>query len=135
MQNRLLVTAATLVIVTSGCGSQEPAAHREEPGQITVEGNTHPTQSVSCRQVGWLLIMEAKADPGSARAYLRLEGEKPAVDTVRITNFDGFNGVSVGGVDASAANGDYTITGTVEGHSPESPAKPKTVPFRIHASC
>ncbi|HEX2285638.1 MAG TPA: lipoprotein LpqH [Mycobacterium sp.] len=134
MRHRIVATAATLVIVTSGC-AQQATAHREDRGHITVEGNTHPTQTVSCRQVGWLMIIEAKAHPGSARAFLRLEGEKPAVDAVSITNFDGFNGVAGQGVEATAAEGTYTITGTAEGHTPDSVAKPRTVPFRIEAAC
>jgi ipoprotein LpqH len=136
MQNRM---AAALVVVaaTAGCAEQAPA-EREETGRITVDGATHATQTVSCEQYQWSLIIHTTAGPGRARALLQLGGEQPTVRTVSIANFDGFNGVAgegVGSVEASAAEGTYTITGTAEGSDPDSPGKTRTAPFEIEAPC
>lgn len=136
MQNRLAVAAA-LVFVTAGCAEQA-TADRPETGRITVDGTTHTTQAVSCAQYQWLLVIQMTAEPAHARTLLQLGGEAPAVRTVSIANFDGFNGVAGEGAssaDASFAEGTYTISGTAEGSDPGSPGTTSTVPFRIEAPC
>jgi lipoprotein LpqH len=135
MLNRLAVIAA-LAVVTAGCAEQATA---ERPtGRITVDGVTHTTQAVSCEQYEWLLVIEMTAEPAHARTLLQLGSEEPTVKTVSIANFDGFNGVAgegVGSVEASAAEGTYTMTGTAEGSDQGNPGQTRTVPFRIEAPC
>jgi ipoprotein LpqH len=136
MQHR--VAAALVVVATaSGC-TTEPTAERKETGRITVAGATHTTQAVSCEQYQWLLVIEMTAEPAHARTLLQLGGEEPTVRTVSIANFDGFNGVAgegVGSVEASAAKGTYTMTGTAEGSDQGNPGRTRTVPVRIEAPC
>jgi ipoprotein LpqH len=136
MLNRLAVIAA-LAVVTAGCAEQA-TAERQPTGRITVDGATHTTQAVSCEQYEWLLIIEMTAEPAHARTLLQLGGEEPTVKTVSIANFDGFNGVAgegVGSVEASAAEGTYTMTGTAKGSDQGKPGQTRTVPFRIEAPC
>jgi ipoprotein LpqH len=139
MHNRFVAVATALVFVAgiSGC-SQQPTAKEQVPGRITVEGNARTTESLECDQHEWLLMIEATAGPAHAQALLQLGGEKPAVRTVNISNFNGFNGVAgegLGNVDASFADGVYTVTGTAEGSNPDDPGKTRTARFRIEAPC
>jgi lipoprotein LpqH len=136
MKNRL---AAALIVVGAASGCAEDATgEREETGRITVDGTMHTTQTVSCEQYDWMVVIDMTAEPAHARTLLQLGGEQPSVRTVNIANFEGFYGVAgegVGTVEASAAAGTYTITGTAEGSTPDSPGKTRTVPFRIEAPC
>jgi ipoprotein LpqH len=137
MRKRLAATAAIVVFAISGCTS-EPTSQREHVAQITVEGSTQEARTVSCSQTGWLLTIEAATDAAHARAFLRLDEERPAVENVTLNNVDGFDGLAgqgVGSVEASAANGIYTITGTAEGAHRDSAATPRTAPFRIEVPC
>jgi lipoprotein LpqH len=133
MKNQL-AGALIVVAATSGC-AEDATAERAETGRITVEGTTHTTQTISCEQYDWLMIIDTTAEPAHARTLLQLGGEQPSVKTVNIANFDGFYGVAEEGVEASAAAGTYTITGTAEGSSPDTPGQTRTVPFRIEAPC
>jgi lipoprotein LpqH len=130
MKNQL---AAALIVVAAASGCAEDAtAERAETGRITVDGTTHTTQTVTCEQYDWLMIVDMTAEPAHARTLLQLGGEQPSVKTVNIANFDGFYGVADDGAEASAAEGTYTITGTA---SPDTPGQTRTVPFRIEAPC
>jgi lipoprotein LpqH len=133
MKNQL---AAALIVVAAASGCAEDAtAERAETGRITVDGTTHTTQTITCEQYDWLMIVDMTAEPAHARTLLQLGGEQPSVKTVNIVNFDGFYGVAGEGAEASAAEGTYTITGTAEGSSPDTPGQTRTVPFRIEAPC
>jgi ipoprotein LpqH len=137
MENRMATALLVVAAATSGCAEQ-PTAEREDTGRITVDGTTHTTRTVACEQYQWSLIIKTTAGPGQARALLQLGGEKPIVKTVSFANFDGFNGVAgedIGGVEASAAGGTYTITGTAEGSDPGNPGGTRTAPFEIEAPC
>jgi lipoprotein LpqH len=133
MKNEL---AAALVVVaaTSAC-AEDATAERADTGRITVDGTTHTAQTITCEQYDWLMIVDMTAEPAHARTLLQLGGEQPSVKTVNIANFDGFYGVAGEGAEASAAAGTYTITGTAEGSTPDSPGNPRTVPFRIEGPC
>jgi ipoprotein LpqH len=139
MQNRVVIMTAAVIVGAGASGCAEgPTAERKETGRITVDGTTHATRTLACEQYDWSLIIETTAGPGQARAFLQLGGEQPAVRTVSFAKFDGFNGVAgegVGSVEASAAEGTYTITGTAEGSDPDSPGQTRTAPFRIEAPC
>jgi lipoprotein LpqH len=136
MKNRL---AAAFVVVAAASGCAEQAtAEWQETGRITVGGTTHTTQTVSCEQYEWSLIILTIAGPGHARAFLQLGGEQPTVRTVSRANFDGFNGVAGeggGNADASFADGTYRISGTAEGSEAGNPSETRTLPFRIEAPC
>jgi hypothetical protein len=84
--------------------------------------------------------MTIKTTSGSTRTgtFLETGGEKPIARTVDISNFEGFNGVAgegIGETDVSLADGDFVISGTAEGYSPDDPGKKRSAPFRIETSC
>jgi ipoprotein LpqH len=142
VQTRWLGLTAGLAAaaLASGCGllGEQPSEPPQRSGEITVDGKTQKTQSVKCPQVQWNLTINASADPGGARALLRLGGEKPIVETVSIENIDGLNGVAggdVGKAEASAKGSVYTITGTAVGSDPANPGQTKDMPFKIEAPC
>ena len=58
------------------------------------------------------------AAPASVRVILKLDSEKPKLESVNIDNFAGFSGVADSGAGEAKilfANNTYTITGTAEG--------------------
>ncbi len=142
MHTRLLGLPAALAAfaVTAGCGltGTEPGEASPQSAKITVGGDTRDMKSVSCTQIQWILTIEADADPGSARAFLRLGGETPVVRTVNIENIDNTYGVvggDLGNAEASADGGTYTITGTAVGSDRANPGQTREVPFKIEAPC
>ena len=143
MQTRLLGLTAALAAVaaTAGCGmtGTEPSEPSQRSGRVTVGDRTQDTQSVKCTQVSGMLTIDANADPGRARAFLQLGGEKPVVRTVNIENIDGLSGIvggDVGNAEAST-NGSsiYTITGTAVVSDAATPGQTKDMPFKIEAPC
>ena len=142
MRTRMIgpMTALTAVVLTSGCGltGSEPAETAEKSGRITFADKSRNTQSVSCTQNEWLLVIDAQAGPGSARASLELGGERPVVNTVSIENLDGLHGTAgrgTGKAEASLAGGTYTISGTAVVSDAARPGQTTTAPFRIEAPC
>ncbi len=134
-----LAVALTAVAATAGCGltgsPPKPSAHT---GEVTVDGNSHHTQSIDCTQVQWDLTVKANTDPGQARAFLELGSEKPVVRTVNIEGFDHRGAIvsgKLGNAQASVDGGTYTITGTAVGPDPANPAQTKDVPFTIKVPC
>ena len=135
-----LATALTAVAFSAGCGltGSTPTEPEAEAGEISVDGNTAETQSVSCTQVVWDMTIEAAAEKGSARAFLQLGGEQPVVRTVNIENVDSITAVAggeLGDAEATVDRGIYTITGTVVGSDPANPGQSRTMPFEIKAPC
>jgi hypothetical protein len=134
-----VAVAAIAVAAASLSGCSEDATQAPQPtAQLTVNNATRATHEISCTQIESLLTIKATAAPAAAQAILQLNGDKPVVRTVNITNFDGFHGVAgegIGHADVTFANGTYTITGDVEGAVPDRPAESKTAPFRIQAPC
>lgn len=78
------------------------------------------------------------AAPANVRVLLKLDSEKPKLESVNIENFAGFTGVAdVGAGDAKAvfADGRYTVTGTAEGSQLNDPRVSMTAPFKIEVNC
>jgi hypothetical protein len=116
--------------------------HSEKPTQqtarITVDNNTRTSHAVTCDQVQWLLTAHIAAAPASVRVLLKLDSDKPKLESVNIDNFAGFTGVADAGAgDAKVvfANGTYTITGTAEGSQLNDPRVSLTAPFKIEVGC
>jgi hypothetical protein len=132
------VAAVVFVVAAAIVGCSDQTAPARKPGEIALDGTTHTATSVHCGQDEWHLRIETKAGTAEARAYLQLDGETPEVDSVTIANPDGFNGRAgdgVGAVQATVAEGTYTITGTAEGFDRTKPAEPRSAKFRIQAPC
>jgi ipoprotein LpqH len=136
---RRFVTAAVTVLVVASCAG---CLHSEKPTQqtarITVDNNTRISHAVTCNQVQWLLTANIAAAPASVRVLLKLDSEKPKLESVNIDNFAGFTGVAdVGAGDAKAvfADGRYTITGTAQGSQLNDPRVSLTAPFKIEVGC
>ena len=129
-----------LVAVVSGCGLTGPTPSEEPPqsGHITIDGTTLNTRSVECTQHEWSMMIDAKAEPGSAQVFLELGGTEPIVRTVTIENVNDINGAFGGDAskaDATARGSVYTISGTVVGSDRRHPGKSRTMPFEIKAPC
>jgi ipoprotein LpqH len=127
-----VVTALVVVASCSGCFTHNEKV-TQKTARITVDNNTR-----TCNQVQWLLTANINAAPASVRVLLKLESEKPKLESVNINNFAGFTGVADAGAgDAKAvfANNTYTITGTAEGSQLNDPRVSVTAPFKIEVSC
>jgi ipoprotein LpqH len=142
VHTRLLGLTAALVTVaiTAGCGltGSEPNEPSQRSGEITVGDKSRHTQTVACAQTEWLVTITATSDPGRARASLKLDGDKPSVQTVNIENLDGLNGVAggdLGKADASVKGSVYTITGTATVSDVAKPGQTQNLPFKIEAPC
>ncbi len=134
------VTSAVVVLVVASCAgcfarSEKPT---QQTARITVDNNTRTSHAVTCDQVQWLLTAHIAAAPASVRVLLKLDSEKPKLESVNIDNFAGFTGVADAGAgDAKVvfANGTYTITGTAEGSQLNDPRVSLTAPFKIEVGC
>ena len=82
----------------------------QKTARITVDNNTRTSHAVTCNQVQWLLTANITAAPANVRVLLKLDSEKPKLESVNIDNFAGFTGVAdVGAGDAKAVFADDTI--------------------------
>ena len=139
MGGRFVTAAVTDLVVAASCaGCFSSAKVTEQTARITVDNNTRTSHAVTCNQVQWLLTANIAAAPASVRVLLKLDSEKPKLESVNIDNFAGFTGVAdVGAGDAKAvfANGTYTITGTAEGSQRNDPRVSVTAPFKIEMNC
>ena len=139
MGGRFVTAAVTVLVVAASCaGCFSSAKVTEHTARITVDNNTRTSHAVTCNQVQWLLTANIAAAPASVRVLLKLDSEKPKLESVNIDNFAGFTGVAdVGAGDAKAvfANGTYTITGTAEGSQRNDPRVSVTAPFKIEMGC
>jgi PKD repeat protein len=136
--NRFVTAAVTLVLVAScaGCFGSEKAA--EKTARITVDNNTRTSHAITCNQVQWLLTANITAAPATVRVLLKLDSEKPKLESVNIDNFAGFTGVAdagAGEAKATFANGTYTVTGTAQGSKLNDPRVSLTAPFKIEVGC
>lgn len=134
------LAASAAAVVVSGCGLTAPAPSEEpaQSGRITIDGTTLSTQSVECTQHEWSMMIDAKAEPGSAEVFLHLGGEQPIVRTVNIENIDFINGVAggdTGNADATTKDNVYTISGTLVGADGRNPGQTRSMPFEIKAPC
>jgi hypothetical protein len=125
-----------VVASCAGCFSSQKVT--QKTARITVENKTRTSHAVTCSQVQWLLTANITAAPASVRVLLKLDSEKPKLESVNFDNFAGFTGVAdVGAGDANAvfANNTYTITGTAQGAQVDDPRISVTAPFKIEVGC
>jgi len=137
--NRSVIAAVIVVVVAScaGCFTHS-AKPTEQTARITVDNNTRTSHAVTCDQVQWLLTAHIAAAPASVRVLLKLDSEKPKLESVNIDNFAGFTGVAdagAGDAKVAFADGTYTITGTAEGSRLNDPRVSLTAPFKIEVGC
>jgi ipoprotein LpqH len=136
---RFVTAAVTVLVVVASCAGCFGAEKvTQKTARITVDNNTRTSHAVTCNQVQWLLTANITAAPASVRVLLKLDSEKPKLESVNINNFAGFSGVAdVGAGDAKAvfANDTYTITGTAEGSQLNDPRISVTAPFKIEMGC
>jgi hypothetical protein len=110
----------------------------QKTARITVDNNTRTSHAVSCSQVQWLLTANINAAPASVRVLLKLDSEKPKLESVHIYDFAGFTGIADGGAGNASvvfARDNYTITGNAEGSQLNDPRVSVTTPFKIEVSC
>jgi len=137
---RLITTAVSAALVAasfSGCSSQDNKA-TQKTAHITVDNNSRTSHAVTCNQVNWLLTANISAAPASVKVLLRLDPEKPTVESVHFDNFAGFSGVSNAGAGESkirVAHDTYTITGTAIGSQVNDPRVSVTSPFTVEVGC
>jgi ipoprotein LpqH len=138
---RRLVTAAvsaSLVVAScSGCITHDEKV-AQKTARITVDNHTRTSHAVSCSQVDWQLIANISAAPATVRVLLKLDQEKPTLESVHFDNFAGFYGVANGGAADTKirfAHDTYTITGSAEGAQLNDPRISVTAPFKIEVGC
>lgn len=131
------VTATALMAVSSGCFMQTDKV-AQKTAHITVNNLTRTSHAVSCDQIQWLLTANISAAPAQVKVLLKLDSEKPKVESVNIDNFEGFTGVAdagAGNATAVFARGKYTIKGEAQGSQRNDPAVSTTAPFKIEVEC
>jgi len=138
---RRIVTPAVIALMVaascSGCFLHDDKV-AQKTARITVDNNTRTSHAVSCSQVEWLLTADITAAPATVRVLLRLDPDKPKLESVDINNFAGFTGVANSGAGDTKirfANDTYTITGTAEGSQLDDPRVSVTAPFKIEVGC
>ncbi|MFZ0904152.1 MAG: lipoprotein LpqH [Mycobacterium sp.] len=140
MGGRFVTAAVTVLVVVASCAGCFMRSDKvaQQTARITVDNNTRTSHAVTCNQVQWLLTANITAAPATVQVLLKLDSEKPKLESVNFNNFAGFTGVSDAGAgDAKAvfANGTYTITGTAEGSKLNDPRVSFTAPFKIEVGC
>lgn len=136
--SRFVTAAATVLVVASCAGCFSSQKVTEKTARITVDNNTRISHAITCNQVQWLLTANITAAPATVRVLLKLDSDKPKLESVNINNFVGFNGVAdsgAGDAKATFANGTYTVTGTAEGSRLNDPRVSMTAPFKIEVGC
>ena len=140
MGRRLFTVAVSTALVAATCSGC--FLHEENPAQktarITVDNNSRTSHACTCSQVDWLLTANIIAAPANVRVLLKLDTDKPKLESVDINNFAGFTGVADAGAgDATVvfAHGNYTITGSAEGSQLNDPRISFTTPFKIEVGC
>jgi ipoprotein LpqH len=131
-----VVSASLVAASCSGCLQDNKVA--QKTARITVDNNTRTSHAVTCSQVEWLLTADIAAAPANVRVLLKLDPDKPKVESIHIDNFAGFSGVADSGAGDSKiafANNSYTITGTAEGSQVNDPRVSFTAPFKIEVGC
>lgn len=139
MGARFVTVAVTVLVIVASCaGCSSSQKVTQKTARVTVDNNTRTSHAVTCTQVQWMLTANIAAAPASVRVLLKLDSEKPKLESVNFDNFAGFTGIAdVGAGDAKAvfANNTYTITGTAEGSQRNDPRLSVTAPFKIEVGC
>ena len=138
MGGRFVTATVTVLVVAScaGCSGSNKVA--EKTARVTVDNNTRTSHAITCNQVQEWLTANIAAAPANVRVLLKLDSEKPKLESVNIDNFAGFTGVAdvgAGNAKAAFADGKYTITGTAEGSKLNDPRVSMTAPFKIEVAC
>jgi hypothetical protein len=110
----------------------------QKTARITVNNSSRTSHAVTCDQVQWLLTANISAAPANVRVVLKLDSDKPKLESVNIDDFAGFTGVAdvgAGEANATFAHGTYTITGTAEGSQRNDPRLSLAAPFKIEVGC
>ncbi|MCV7398897.1 lipoprotein LpqH [Mycobacterium fragae] len=140
MRSRFVAAAITALVVAASCAGclMRDQKVPQKTARITVNNNTRTSHAVSCSQVQWLLTADISAAPARVQVVLKLDSEKPKLESVNINNFGGFTGVS----DSGAGNGTvvfardtYTIRGEAQGSQVGDPSVSTTAPFKIEVGC
>lgn len=132
-----VVTASVVVGAGAGCSSSDQHV-AQKTARITVDNNTRTSHAVVCSQIQWLLTADITAAPASVHVLLKLDSEKPKLESVNIENFAGFTGVAdsqAGNATVGFAHGTYTIRGEAEGSQLNDPRVSVTTPFKIEVGC
>lgn len=131
------VSAALVATSCSGCFAQDDNA-TQKTAHITVDNKSRTSHAVTCSQVNWLLTANISVAPANVKVLLRLDPDKPKVESVHFDNFAGFSGVSNAGAgDAKirVVKDIYTITGNATGTQLDDPRVSVTEPFSIEVGC
>jgi ipoprotein LpqH len=132
-----VITASVVVASCAGCSGHDHNV-AQKTARITVDNNTRTSHAVVCSQIQWLLTADITAAPARVRVLLKLDSEKPKLESVNIENFAGFTGVAdagAGNATAVFAHGTYTIRGEAEGSQLNDPRISMTTPFKIEVGC
>jgi ipoprotein LpqH len=132
-----VVGAALLAAACSGCSQDDKAT--QKTAHITVDSDSKTSHAITCSQVNWLLTASINAAPAKVQVLLRLDPDKPTVESVHFDDFAGFSGVSnsgTGEVPKIRVSKDvYTITGTASGTQVNDSHVSVTKPFSIEVGC
>lgn len=132
-----VVTASVAAASCAGCSSPDNKV-AQKTAHITVDNNSRTSHAVVCNQIQWLLTAEITAAPARVRVLLKLDSEKPKLESVNIENFAGFTGVSDAGAGNATvvfAHNTYTIRGEAVGSQTGDPRISVTSPFKIDVGC
>ncbi len=132
-----VVSASVLLASCAGCSSPDNKV-AQKTAHITVDNNSRTSHAVVCSQIQWLLTADITAAPARVRVLLKLDSEKPKLESVNIDNFAGFTGVAdagAGNATATFAHNTYTIRGEAVGSQRDDPRVSVTTPFRIDVGC
>jgi ipoprotein LpqH len=132
-----VVTALVLVASCAGCSSPDNKV-AQKTARITVDNNTRTSHAIVCNQVQWLLTADITAAPGRVQVLLKLDSEKPKLESVNIENVAGFTGVAdagAGNATVAFAHDTYTIRGEAVGSQLDDPRVSVTTPFKIEVGC
>jgi ipoprotein LpqH len=131
------VSASLVAAFCAGCFTHDQTVP-QKTAKITVDNTTRTSHAVTCSQVDWRLIADISAAPANVHVLLKLDPDKPTLESVHFDNFEGFSGVANSGAGATTihfANDTYTITGTAEGSQVNDPHVSVTRPFSIEMGC
>ena len=130
-------SASLVAAMCSGCLAHDEKVP-QKTARITVDNATRTSHAVSCSQVDWRLTANITAAAANVRVMLKLDPDKPTLESVNFDNFAGFYGVADGAAgDAKIrfANDIYTITGTAQGSQLNDPHVSVSRPFKIEVGC
>ena len=132
-----MVIASALVTPCAGCSSPDNKV-AQKTARVTVDNNSRTSHAVVCSQIQWLLTADITAAPARIHVLLKLDSDKPKLESVNIDNFAGFTGVAdvgAGNATASFAHNTYTIRGEAVGSQLDDPRVSVTAPFKIDVGC